>query len=93
MGGWVGMCMQEVQPCCLQCCAPVASAARSPSTHPSSPRVLSQVQAGESLRACLAATVSADVAGLRRELLPWLQYHTELGAAHFYVRRRRKEGG
>lgn len=44
-----------------------------------------QVQAGVPLRACLAATTSADVWGVRRELLPWLQYHTELGVAHFYV--------
>ena len=43
------------------------------------------MQAGVSLRACLAATISSDVWGVRRELLPWLQYHTELGAAHFYV--------
>lgn len=43
------------------------------------------MQAGESLRVCLAATVSADMWGVRRELLPWLQYHTQLGASHFYV--------
>ena len=45
-----------------------------------------QVQGGEALRACIAATVAADVAGVRRDLLPWLQYHTELGVGHFYVR-------
>ena len=44
-----------------------------------------QVQAGEQLRVCLTATTSADVRGVRRELLPWMQYHTALGAAHFYV--------
>ncbi|PRW56345.1 glycosyltransferase-like protein [Chlorella sorokiniana] len=44
-----------------------------------------EVQAGVPLRACLAATTSADVWGVRRELLPWLQYHTELGAARFYL--------
>lgn len=44
-----------------------------------------QVQASVPLHACLAATISADVWGVRRELLPWLQYHTELGAARFYV--------
>ncbi|KAL4457894.1 hypothetical protein ABPG75_012759 [Micractinium tetrahymenae] len=44
-----------------------------------------QVRDGEALLACIAATVSADVAGVRRDLLPWLQYHTELGAGHFYL--------
>lgn len=37
------------------------------------------------LHACLVATISSDVWGVRRELLPWLQYHTELGVARFYV--------
>jgi hypothetical protein len=46
-----------------------------------------QVQARESLRVCITATTSADAMGVRRELLPWMQYHTELGAAHFYVSR------
>lgn len=34
---------------------------------------------------CLAATVAADVAAVRRELLPWMQYHAALGASRFYV--------
>ena len=45
------------------------------------------MHAGETLHACIASTVAVDIRGLRRELLPWLQYHTELGVAHFYVRR------
>ncbi|KAI3436820.1 hypothetical protein D9Q98_006230 [Chlorella vulgaris] len=44
-----------------------------------------EVQQGETLRVCLTATTSADVWGVRRELLPWLQYHTELGASRFYL--------
>lgn len=29
--------------------------------------------------------MSADLWGVRREILPWLQYHTELGVTRFYV--------
>lgn len=33
----------------------------------------------------MVATTQADVWGVRRELLPWMQYHTELGVTQFYV--------
>lgn len=33
----------------------------------------------------IVATVGADLAGVRKELLPWMQYHTELGVSKFYV--------
>ncbi|KDD73134.1 hypothetical protein H632_c2500p0 [Helicosporidium sp. ATCC 50920] len=36
-------------------------------------------------RVALATTTGADLLSMRRELLPWLQYHTALGVAHFYV--------
>ena len=35
---------------------------------------------------CLATTSSADLLGVRRELLPWMQWHAELGVTRFYVR-------
>lgn len=37
------------------------------------------------MRVAITATVAADAWGVRRDLLPWLQYHVELGAARFYV--------
>ena len=42
--------------------------------------------AREALRVCLATTSSADLLGVRRELLPWMQWHAELGVTRFYVR-------
>lgn len=54
--------------------------------HPTPPHPAPlQVQARERLRVCITATTSADLWGVRREVLPWLQYHTELGATCFYV--------
>lgn len=44
-----------------------------------------EVAAREALRVCVVTTTSADVHGVRSELLPWMQYHTELGVTHFYV--------
>ena len=31
-------------------------------------------------------TAQQDLVGLRRELLPWMAYHLEVGVSHFYVR-------
>ena len=33
----------------------------------------------------IVTTALQDARGLRREILPWLAYHLELGIAHFYV--------
>jgi hypothetical protein len=33
----------------------------------------------------IATTTSVDVLGVRREILPWLQYHTEIGVTRFYI--------
>lgn len=44
-----------------------------------------EVQAREALKVAITATTSVDVAGLRQEVLPWLQYHTELGVTRFFL--------
>jgi len=33
----------------------------------------------------IATTSSVDLLGVRREILPWLQYHTEIGVFQFYI--------
>lgn len=47
--------------------------------------LLMQNRARNSTQICIYTTSSVDLMGVRRELLPWIQYHTELGIAHFYV--------
>ena len=44
-----------------------------------------EADAAEAVRVAIVATVAADLAGVRRELLPWLQYHTALGVTQFYL--------
>ncbi len=51
-----------------------------------------QVLERETVRACIATTTSVDLEGVRREILPWMQYHTELGVMHFYVRQMIRPG-
>lgn len=41
---------------------------------------------GLEVHVAIVATVGADLRGVRKELLPWMQYHTELGVSKFYVR-------
>jgi hypothetical protein len=36
-------------------------------------------------KAAIATTTSVDLLGVRREILPWLQYHTEIGVSKFYI--------
>lgn len=45
-----------------------------------------QTQAREQLKVAIVTTTGADLRGVRRELLPWMQYHTALGVTQFYVR-------
>jgi hypothetical protein len=33
----------------------------------------------------IATTTSVDLLGVRREILPWIQYHTEIGVSQFYI--------
>lgn len=44
-----------------------------------------EVLARETLRLAIATTTSVDLLGIRQELLPWMQYHTELGVTKFYI--------
>lgn len=37
------------------------------------------------VRVAIVTTTSVDIWGLRRELLPWMQYHTELGVSRYYI--------
>lgn len=39
----------------------------------------------EEVRVALAAITAVDLMGVRREVLPWLQYHTALGVTKFYL--------
>ncbi|GMH41555.1 hypothetical protein BSKO_09465 [Bryopsis sp. KO-2023] len=36
-------------------------------------------------KVCIYTTSAAGFMGVRKELLPWIQYHTEMGISHFYV--------
>jgi len=44
-----------------------------------------EAEARERVRVAIVSTVAADVIGLRKELVPWMQYHTELGVQRFYL--------
>jgi hypothetical protein len=48
-------------------------------------RVL-QVRATEVTRLAVVTTWGGGMAGVRRDVLPWLQIMTELGVSSFYVR-------
>eukprot|EP01026_Neomeris_dumetosa_P028844 TRINITY_DN2336_c0_g1_i4.p1 TRINITY_DN2336_c0_g1~~TRINITY_DN2336_c0_g1_i4.p1 ORF type:complete len:616 (-),score=86.67 TRINITY_DN2336_c0_g1_i4:287-2134(-) len=36
-------------------------------------------------KVCAYTTTSASIWGVRQEILPWIQYHTELGVSKFYM--------
>ncbi|KAL6776982.1 hypothetical protein ACKKBF_B19730 [Auxenochlorella protothecoides x Auxenochlorella symbiontica] len=36
-------------------------------------------------RVAVVTTSGVDLRGVRREVLPWLQYHTEMGVSRFYI--------
>ena len=44
-----------------------------------------EVMGREILKVAVAVTTAVDILGVRRELLPWMQYHTELGVTKFYI--------
>lgn len=53
-----------------------AAQRRLPASSPVLRATPTQVAAREQLRVAIATTTSADLLSVRRELLPWLQYHT-----------------
>lgn len=44
-----------------------------------------EVQVGEKLKVAVVATIADGIVGVRRNILPWLQYHVELGITKFYL--------
>jgi len=47
--------------------------------------VRSQTRKKASCKLALVTTWAGDLWGLRRELVPWLTYHAQLGVSHLYV--------